>query len=351
MDYKQYTSCVEAKSHSTMNQYIQATIQALVAGGIGALIVGAAAMPWCLLIVGEIMAIMWLLGYCHWWLEDRLVCLGGDRVAIGMLVSVEPPQNKTGLDRLDTDYSLNLLLPPNPIGADQATVEASVPYGELVKEQTSTKGAGLPFTGEQATEPASGKVTAILHAEFEGAGVSDTLLGAQIALAIAVAALIACLAIPGPIGAIIAAILAILALLAALIGGAVGLGDTGSPGDVNPSLGDLHTNDPGTMVGADLLVVMGRWVYDAGHNNQGRGWNELHPIKLCERIGTWGGDWPADIGVLETRWADAVGSAASPLTAAGQKRPENRWQIHPVVDGCQPGTPPPPPPPPPPPIH
>lgn len=347
MAYNQYTTCVQAKDHSSMNQYVQATIQALIAGVIGALFVAAAGLPWCLLIVAEITAIMWILGYCHWWLEDRLVCLGGDRVAIGMLVSVEPPGEKTGFDALDTNYSINLLLARNPPGVDQATAEASVPYGELIKEHTSTHDAGLPFTGEKATDKSTGKESAILHAEFEGAGIPDLLLGSQIALGLAVTALIVCLAIPGPIGAIIAAILAILAFLAALFGGLAGLSDKGSPEDVNPSLGDLHTNDKACPKCADLLIVMGRWVYDAGHNNEGKGWNEIHAIKFCERIGKWDGDWPADwpanLKDLEEQWTQAIGKASSPLTVAQQQQPENQWQVHPLIDGCEPQSPPPPP--------
>jgi hypothetical protein len=335
MPYKQYTTCVQPQNHVTMNQYIQATIQALIAAGIGALIVAAAAEPWCLLIVLEISGIMWLLAYCHWTLEDRLICLGGDQIAIGMLVSVEPPDQKTGFDRLDTDYSLNLLLPPNLPGVDQATAEASAPYGYLIKEQTATHDIGVSFTGETAKDK-KGVRSAILHAEFEGGGVYDTLLGAQIALGLSVAALIVCLAVPGPIGGLIAAILALLALLAGLIGAGAGLGDTASPADVNPSLGDLHTNEGNDMTGADLLVVMGTWVYDAGHDNQKKGWNELHPIKFCTRIGRWDGGWPADIGDIETRWADALAHAMDPLTIAAQKKPENRWTIHPAIDGCRP---------------
>jgi hypothetical protein len=44
MPYNQYTSCVQAPNHVKMDQYIQATIQASIAGGIGALFVAAAGM-------------------------------------------------------------------------------------------------------------------------------------------------------------------------------------------------------------------------------------------------------------------------------------------------------------------
>jgi hypothetical protein len=42
--------------------------------------------------------------------------------------------------------------------------------------------------------------------------------------------------------------------------------------------GDLPEVDSG-----DILVVKGTWVYDSAHE----GWNEIHPILHCQRIGTW----------------------------------------------------------------
>jgi hypothetical protein len=339
MTYNQYTTCVKAENHSTMNQYIQVAWQTLLADGIAALMIAAAALPWCLLLLIPITAAMGLIAYCHWWLEDRLICLGADKGAVGLLVSVEPPGEKSFPDSLDTDYSFSILPPQNLPGANQATVEASVPYGELIKEQAATKNIGVPFTGNPATDKQTGITSATLHCEFEGAGVRDALLGAQIALGLSVAGLIVCLGVPGPIGAIIAAVLALLALLAELLGIGIGLNDQGSPADVNPSLGDLHTNDHNGL-GADLLGVFGTWVYDAGHNNEGKGWNEIHPIKMCTRIGVWKGSWPPDINDQETQWQKAVDDATSPATTEQQQLAQNQWQIHPVVDGCQPQTPP-----------
>jgi hypothetical protein len=332
MPYNQYTSCDKASSFWKMNQYIQASIQAVVAGGLGALFVAAVGLPWCLLVVAEIMALMWLLGYCHWWLDHRLICLDGDKVVIGMLASVEPPDKKSGFDALDTDYSINLLVAPNVPGAVRATIEASTPYGYLLAEHSDTKNRSLPFTGYVTKQIPPGT---LLHAEFEGAGVKDTLLGAQIGFGLAVVALIVCLGVPGPVGAIIAGVLAILALLAALLGLLFGLGDTASPSDVNPSLGELHQNDQKGL-GADLLVVMGRWVYDSGHNNMNQGWNEIHAIKVCERIGRWTGAWPTDLGDLEKKWERALRDATSPSTAAAQQSLETKWEVHPEIDGCRP---------------
>lgn len=44
---------------------------------------------------------------------------------------------------------------------------------------------------------------------------------------------------------------------------------------------ERHVNDS-TGRGADILVVKGSWVYDSAHE----GWNEIHPIKHCQTIGT-----------------------------------------------------------------
>jgi hypothetical protein len=340
MAYNQKTKCVDAANYNSMNQYVQATIQALLAAGIAALIAGVASMPWCIPFTLTIGGAVWLIAYCQWWLYGRLICLGGDQTVVGMLVSAEPPGNKSFPDSLDTDFSINLLLPPNPPGVDQATAENSVPYGFLMKGQPATNNIGLLCPGESATDQGTGVKSAILHAEFEGNGVYDTMIGAQIGLGLAVASLIACLAIPPPWGPIIAGILALLAWLAMLLGILFGLGDEGDPTDVDPSLGTLHTNDAANGgIGADLLAVMGTWVFDTAHE----GWNEIHPIKLCEKVGTWTGTWPADINDQIKHWETAVKDATSPTTGAGQKDPQHHWGVHPDVDGCGPngGQPPP----------
>ena len=340
MPFNQETQCVSPSGFSTMNQYVSATIAAIMGAGIGALIAGTAAMPWCIPFSLTIGGAVWLISYCEWWLFGRLICLGGDKTVVGMLVSTEPPGNKSFPDSLDTDFSINLLVASNPPGVDQATAETSMPFGFLMKEQDATKNIPVDFKGESATDQATGVKSAVLHAEFEGSGIADALIGAQIGLALAVASLIACLAIPPPWGPIIAGILALLAWLAMLLGMLFGLGDEGDPGDVDPSLGTLHTNDAANGgLGADLLAVMGTWVYDSAHE----GWNEIHPIKLCEKVGTWNGAWPADIGDIIKHWDAAIADATSPTTGAEQKNPQHQWSVHPDLDGCDGAAPPPPP--------
>src|SRR6185295_3975177 len=143
MAFNQQTLCVKAADHSSMNQYVAATRDAILAAGIGAVIAGVAGMPWCIPFATTILPAVWLISYCEWWLFDRLICLDGDKTVVGMLVSSEPPGNKSFPDSLDTDFSINLLLPPNPPGVDQATAEASVPFGFLLKGQDATNNIGL----------------------------------------------------------------------------------------------------------------------------------------------------------------------------------------------------------------
>ena len=200
-----------------------------------------------------------IIAYCHWWLYNRLVCLGGDRCAIGMLLTVEPPEKKSGLDRFDTDYSINLVLAPTRPGADRATVESSL-QGELIKEQAATKNEGMKFVGYETRQWANYAMTTVLHCEFEGGGVKTLYDAAQAALAVAAVGAAFCfIPIIGWVVCAIAGVVAAIILIAAII---AALNDKGDPSHVNPDLGELHTNDF-TGIGADLLVVSGTWVYDS----------------------------------------------------------------------------------------
>jgi len=245
-----------------------------------------------------------------------------------MLLTVEPPEGKSGLDSFDTDYSINLVLAPHMVGDTQSDIESDGIQGELIKNQPSVIAEDLDFKGEVAKQWANYPDTAVLHAEFEGAGVYDLMMACLAALAFATAAAIVC-AIP-VFGWIACLILTLIAAIITVVGIVVGLNDTGSPTDVNPDLGELHVNDA-TGKGADILFVKGAWVYDSAHE----GWNELHPIKHCQRIGTWYGNWPFDAKTTVDYWCDAVGKATDPLVTENQKNPENQWTIHPLIDGCQ----------------
>jgi hypothetical protein len=368
MAYRQYTRCVSPGSHLG-----KVAAQVIIAAAVGALplfatlILGGGLAPPLV-----IAAVVPIIAYCRWWLYDRLVCLDGGRdvCALGMVLSVEPPTGKSGLDRLDTDYSINLLLAPADIGDSQKTMvdDAQDYQSWLIKDQLS--GVTFPinetpkFTGhevwdaptantligiygevddvsdiqEQFLEKLAAQLylpgrTAAMHAEFEGAGVIDTLNACLAALALASVAAVLCAA--GFLGFLACIVLSIIAAVITAAGMATGLGDVGNPDDVDGNLGELHVNDA-SYRGADILVVKGTWVYDSAHD----GWNEIHPIKHCQKIGkTWQGSWLAadvtDSSVID-QWCGAIGKASDPLTVGEQGKPENHWTLHPVVDGCRP---------------
>jgi len=340
-----------------------------------------------------------LLAYCRWWLYDRLICLGGYRCAIGMLGAVEPPSEKSGFDKFDTDYSINLLLAPHNIQELPADYPASVPpppslgdptayyhdeflkalhraiandgiQGELIKEQATIKDDGWDFLGSFNKAVGSQVLhhyQPYLHCEFEGGGIYKLMKALEILLPLVTAAAIVC-SIP-VFGWIACAILGAVIAVVSLVGVVTALNDTGKPSVVDPATGQtsdqLHTN-------RDILFVKGTWVYDSAHE----GWNELHPIKECllvgqvrylsndvidwddaikffmVSVGKWRLDWTdpqkplpiKDSGAATGQdWkdyvrftCDKVGVATSGVTVGHQSDPEHTWTIHPAVDGCRP---------------
>ena len=347
MSYRQYTSCTSAS-----NYIGAAAAQVIVGAAIGAiplvlgLIFGALAAGPAIL-AAMMVPVAAVIAYCRWWLNDRLICLGGDRCAVGRLLSVEPPEKKSGLDAFDTDYSINVLLAPNSVGVTQTELENDGFQGHLTTNQPDIVSLGLDFAGYRSRTHSNDPESAILHAEFEGGGVYHLLLVCLALLgylaAATIAASIIC-AIP-VIGWIACLIISLIfagiagAILAAGISNA--LDNTGDPS---------HAGVNGTLEpGKSLVVVKGTWVFDTAHG----GWNELHPIKHCEIIGTWSGSWEdvfdtlrknddvpdglqIDANVYAKYWCDAIEKANDPTTRETQKRPQHRWRIHPVIDGCDP---------------
>jgi hypothetical protein len=334
--YKQYTTCVDAASFDKSSRWTQAAV--IAAGVVAPLaVIGLMVNPLCLLLLVPVGAAAGVIGYCYWFLYKRLICLppqmstlacSSDQMAIGMVIDTLPPYGNSGFDALDTDYSFGLLVAPNHPDDSQSTVWTSMPYGFLVSEQPATLGIGLPTPGNQATYKVTGQPDVdgveTLHCEFEGAGVHDLLLASSISLALAIAAFFVCLFVPFPFAAL-AWLLAFLAFVVLAIGFNVAANDNASPSDENPALGgDLH---PG-----DILVVAGSWVYDSGHS----GFNEIHPIKFCSPIGNVSGEWPSNLASLENYWPTALCDATSTTTIELQKQPQNQWQVHPILDGCDP---------------
>lgn len=330
--YKQYTACSSPSGWMSAAAYVALATAVLAAG----LAVMGVASGLCGLFLLEVFAAAGGVAFCDWWLNVRLVCLGGDESLIGMVVNVEAPSGKSWPGSMDSDFSMNMMVFPTTPGVDQAGVAASVPYGRLAKESDGTRDHVGFFRGEYGE--ANGVKTWGVHVEFEGAGMADFRIGLLVAYGLSYAAWIACIVIPQPFGAIVGAILALLAFLAALFGSLFGAGDTASSGDVDGAPTEIHSPDPNTGFGADLLYVHGRWVFDSLHE----GWNELHPIKVCTKVGSWTGAWPADIVDLQHRLDDAFTVAERDDIVKRQQQPEHRWTVHPLVDGCSASADPPP---------
>jgi hypothetical protein len=357
MAYRQYTKCVKLKDFhpspftlATIN-----TVAAAVVSGIAILAAGASfGLGASIGIALFLSAAVFALSYVKWWLHGRLICLGGVQCAIGMVVSVEPPRTtQTGWSRFDTDYSFDLLLAPSPPGVNQTDAQAEPIQGWLVAETAALKSAGLPLQGQHSlpcdkTCPSTmnggmsdcaSQQTEALHCEIEGPGmhILYQALKAAVALLTAGEVLSWFCEVPyiGYFLCLIAVILAMAGVGVMGVGLVNGLNSGALPSDVNPALGDsLHTNDcSGT--GADLLVVTGEWVYDSLHN----GLNEIHPVHSLQKISNdgWSGMWPFDVNLARAAWCGAVTAAHAQGTKDNQQKPENKWKIHPNVDGCNPG--------------
>jgi hypothetical protein len=330
----QYTRCV-APADFVPRSFTRMTTQAAAlafALGVPAVLTGD---PICILIAIEIGGLAFMVIYCRHFLYERLICLpGGDRDAIGAVVSVGEPKDRPWYDP-DDDYTINLLLPCQPFGATKKESEKD-PYGELVRpnDVITNPPVSLTTAGHFGTDKfGTGLETWGLHAEFEGAGVYARLQAFEALLGLAALGYAACLlGLPG----LILALLLLLAFAAAWFGSRAA--GPGQPSDVNPDLPTIHVNDEdnqGKGKGADLLYVQGTWVFDPLHD----GWNEIHPVKVCTKFGTgtWTGEWPPELcqsDVILLRLRDQFEVARAPETRANQALPQHQWQAHPEIDGC-----------------
>ena len=202
--------------------------------------------------------------------------------------------------------------------------------GEVTTDnQVKWESAGTPGVGT-------------IEVEFEGAGVWDLYQALLIAAVLAGAAAVVG-AIPG-IGWLIMLLLILAALAVAGVGAAIGLGDTVTPAQDDPSIGVIHP-------GKDVLFVLGTWIYDSAHT----GWNELHPVLLCQKIGevdhaavAAGDPWvshpefahPDNLADVRGRMCELAKDGQRPTVKTDQEKPQNHWALHPWVDGCRQDDPP-----------
>lgn len=330
------------------------------------------------------------IAFCNWWLDVRLICLGGDRSVVGAIYHLEPPVQTDAVWNIvdaDTDFSFNLLLwqfiPQNSLpqsfitnqwtpggfaqlATDWPTLPPLVPVVpfagvseevNLIVAQQSMASLGLGFGGQNINDadkvtdpPGTTQQHFLMHCEIEGPGMHDLLILLEVMAAVFVAAAFV-FAIP-VVGPILSWILIALALLAFLIGGPAVTHDDASPPTNGDWGGTFHPyekpGNPGGLV--DLAYVFGRWVYDSLH--KGAESNELHPVHYMIKIGCATqsnlsmGIWPTDLGEIQQKYDQQFGVINSPITIEIQKQPQNQWTVHPLLDGCLGTTPYPVPPPP-----
>ncbi len=332
MAFAQYTRCIDPAQFRPRSLTTMVSIAAGVAFALAFAAV-AAGHPACALIAAEAgIPTFWIL-YTRNFLYERLICLEGDKDVLGAAISVSLP----GFDFWDNDYSLNLLLCGTEFGASYEEAQAS-PSGRLVAphDTITNPPVSRATVGYNARDQfGTGRDSVGLHAEFEGSGPYTLMKFAEAALGFTLAAYLACLfLIPG-----LDLLLALIILILLVLGGASSnYTHPGTPTDVNPEIPTIEVNRGGRNEGADILYVQGAWVHDSLH-----GWNEIHPIKVCTRMGRWAGSWaghvcvrtddptPPDIILRLRREFDL---ARAEETLANQARPEHQWSLHPDLDGC-----------------
>jgi hypothetical protein len=357
-NYRQYTQCVDISNFNPMNPYAQAALVGLYvtlpAAVIPVLMALGGGNPLCLLLLAEIYVIAGIIGYCYWWLYRRLICIptlpdhpndsNGSQMVIGTLIDTLPPSIASFPD-IDNDFSMGILPSCVPFGVPTpytAANPAPGPYGYLITEQPVTKDGVPPppaaYTGQASVDyqfqnPSLDVSSQVIHCEFEGRAVYDMFLASQASLLPVVAALFACqIPVYGWIASLILALLGLLGLGTGLV---LGHFDSGDPSDVNPNIGELHLNGP-DHTGASVLMVMGHWVCDSGHRfDHDALYYELHPITMCCLTSPVTDCDPNQVILLTKRWQGAIDGATSPATLASQKLPQNQWQIHPLIDGCE----------------
>ncbi len=325
MAYRQYTSCAKPINyvHQTFGGYAYYT---MVIGLIVAALINAYNV-WVVPIAIGLLVI--LITFLVWWLYNRLICLGGEECAIGVVLSKGKPQptKKAG----DDDATMNILLAPGPTTLEAGKQEYwdNPVQGHLVKPNQAVLDIGRGYVEDEAHL----KYVKALHCEFEGSGIRNVLAWASVILAL----LIASLLVPFPASLI----LRLLALLFTLLGGYTAIFDPlnpGDPEDINPNLGMLKKGD--------IVVVKGDWIYDSLHG----GWNEIHAVHDCQVIGSLTEEqaWPSDLGNglgLDTpekvkdalgAWCSAIRNANEAEEGGSRDDPANNWVIHPLIDGCKP---------------
>lgn len=333
MAFKQYTHCVQRDEFDALGfasfagpaLVVIAGVVAIVAFGPPGVFVAAIGLLW-----GSSKA-------CHFLLGGKLICLGGDRCVIGRVVQLEPVGfGKSGPELIDNDFAVNLLLAPHPPTATKSEIEGDDAQGELIARK-SPELNGLDLPGYNPVKLGSVEIP-VFHTEFEGSRIHDVCEAIPWALAaLSIGAAICAIPVVGWIVCVIT-LVAGAAIATTILAAAWTGAEGGNPKDaeVRPGDGDLQAMNA-DLSGGDYVVIVGTWCYDSGHT----GWNELHPAKSVQKIPrTWTeGSNPPEVEELRKAldtWCGLVAESKHPLVIAAQGRAENRWGMHPALDGCRP---------------
>jgi hypothetical protein len=337
--FRQYTSCVSP------GNFVDLSFTLLGAGMIGLLLfstqvvgillaslLGGPALIWVAIALDSAFII-----FFEWWLNGRLICLGGERCLIGVIGSLGPsnPVNKGG----DNDFNVDLLLAPGPTNYTFPNEYYWHAYqGELVAPNPQILAISRGYeTGDDHKEYIGG-----LHCKFEGDGILMMLALAKMILGVLIAALI--FPAIAPLLEIFAAILFLIGLLGGWLLNTPGGIAAGNPTDIDPNLG--------TMGRGDIVVIKGDWVYDSLHP----GWNEIHAVHDCQIVGhmdlpdttmlhdprvpqtPWplGLDDPIGVQAALDFWCKGITDAGAAEEGGSHEDPQNDWVIHPIIDGCNP---------------
>jgi hypothetical protein len=218
---------------------------------------------------------------------------------------------------------------PLPVGSETPTSGVHSESGSGLTIGALTMDDNIQWSAQGPPPPGTGT----FEVEFEGSGVWD-LYNALLVASVPAAIGAAVCAIP-IIGWIVCLICSLIALAIVGIGALIAQTDSGP--NVTVSGATIHP-------GQDILFVMGRWVLDSAHS----GWNELHPVISAQKVGTvtnanliTGNPWPGtgfEHPVSLKHKLDAMcgltNEALSGGTTHRQAEPQNKWAIHPLVDGC-----------------
>lgn len=367
MGYKQYTHCVlpaDYQDNTPGGNLFQALWSFITGGGFDE--------------VGTI---------CDYLLGGKLVCLGGDRCAIGRVTKMETPADKSFPDSIDNDFSINLLLSPHELGEfafhtridNYNKVKNDGLQGGLIGRQpnmptpreadtVSSDPTPWPnYHGYTTDYPSSSYISydpsnspfqvpgsdqgfqvPVLHLELEGSRIHDVCVVVSSFWAPIHNSGVCDIPIIGGVVCFFIS-LAALPLLPLLLSAVTAAWLAASDGNAD----DARVGGGGPLELGDRIVVSGRWVYDAGHT----GWNEFHPVKTLQKVDEQSYQAATDAATLAGQWCALIAEVppASPpgTVPAGmtpgqtavynsQLQPQNRWFYHPLIDGYEPAQPPPP---------